>query len=42
MAGGALGYSLLLSRFIQNHSNLEHNIINIILVDASESINGSR
>ena len=24
------------------HSNLEHNITNIILVDASESLNGSR
>ena len=27
---------------IQSHSNLEHNITNIILVDASESLNGSR
>ena len=25
-----------------SHSNLEHNITNIILVDASESLNGSR
>ena len=24
------------------HANLEHNITNIILVDASESLNGSR
>ena len=27
---------------IQYHSNLERNITNIILVDASESLNGSR
>ena len=31
-----------LSNLIQSHSNLEHNITNIILVDASESLNGSR
>ena len=27
---------------LHNHSNLKHNITNIILVDASESLNGSR
>ena len=34
--------SFQLSNLIESHSNPEHNITNIILVDASESLNGSR